>query len=553
LGTFCFVHSIRILALGFVFLCNTAIAGQWQPLCIAGSSCESPYHVVLGGGPGGYHPIDRHAAGPLVTHAGILLHHTPVEFPVLDASTNPVRHIFQLSTSGLKNFGNRSYVSDANAIQSSTGRILSFFLGATIAWFTPEEEPKLINFYGQNPLFLDNSELIGPPVIVNNVIYTGIRGGGGSSIYMSSDDGNTWTETAANIRIGEDRFNLLANPERNALWAISSEFNEFPGSLWESTNHGATWQQVDDGSFPRWTVRIVHDPENALISYALTNHGLFISADRGTSWQATSLAGPVHGMVFIKRMPGLSRALIVGTDTGVSVSIDESTSWVNMSRGLPETAQTVTYGHGQLIATSDVGYFTCNAIDCAGLATPFHIEKTEIDTFYIPWNESIQIRWKPVAYATVYRVFRCMDANLESCALPIKFSREISFYDQDATPGVIYHYRVRACIRNRCGSFSTTDTNHIKLATPTNIKASDGTFRKHVGISWKPVDGASVYRLFRCPDGKISSCGLPISYPRETFFNDTKVISGAVYHYRVRACTTDTCSWFSAAAVGHAN
>lgn len=117
---------------------------------------------------------------------------------------------------------------------------------------------------------------------------------------------------------------------------------------------------------PPWTVRVIHDPENSLVSFALTSTGLFVSINRGVSWQITTLTEPVHGMVFVERIESLSRALIVGTNTGIKVSVDEAVTWVNMSKGLLAIPHTVTYGHGMLLATSDAGYFTCNTVDCAG-------------------------------------------------------------------------------------------------------------------------------------------------------------------------------------------
>lgn len=398
---FVLVHLVRIFALSFVFLCSPAIAGQWKPLCVEGSSCNAPYDK--------YFYTFPHAAGPLVTNEGILLHHTPLEFPIIDASKPPVRHIFQLSSAGLDNFGGGLlFVSDANAVQSPTGRIFSFFLGGAHAWLAPDGDIESIDWGQRDWINYLQTWLTGPPVKVDNMLYIGIASGGGSqSIYASADDGNTWVEHRNVLFIngerntfGRNRYHLLENPDRNALWGIHREFFSIPESLWESTDDGASWQQVDDGSFPSNTVRVVHDPEDSLISYALTSSGLFVSFNRGVSWQTTSLAEPVHGLVFVERNDPLSRALIVGTNTGIKVSADEALSWVDMSKALLEIPHTVTYGHGMLIATSDAGFFTCNTVDCVGLSQAFPPEEesgivdviefynTDLDHYFITASES---------------------------------------------------------------------------------------------------------------------------------------------------------------------
>jgi hypothetical protein len=125
--------------------------------------------------------------------------------------------------------------------------------------------------------------------------------------------------------------------------------------------------QVDNGSFPPLTQRIVHDPQSTLTSFALSENGLFVSHDRGVSWQETSLLDPINGMVFVNREEPLNRAMVVGTDSGVKVSVDEGLTWIEMSKGLLNQSHTVSYGLGQLVATSRSGYFTCNSVDCAGI------------------------------------------------------------------------------------------------------------------------------------------------------------------------------------------
>ena len=71
--------------------------------------------------------------------------------------------------------------------------------------------------------------LTGPPVVVGDAVYIGLRGGGGQSVYVSLDKGISWTRKAANILIGDDRFNLVESPEKDALWALNSEFWETTG------------------------------------------------------------------------------------------------------------------------------------------------------------------------------------------------------------------------------------------------------------------------------------------------------------------------------------
>ena len=117
-------HLIRLISSCCVLFCCTVFAEEWQPFCIEGSSCEFPYKVALGGGLYGYSPMDRFAAGPLVTEEGILLHHSP---PQLDARK---RHVFLLSPTGLTDFGDSfGLVSDVNSVQAQSGKTFSFWIG----------------------------------------------------------------------------------------------------------------------------------------------------------------------------------------------------------------------------------------------------------------------------------------------------------------------------------------------------------------------------------------------------------------------------------------
>ena len=369
-----------LIAFGLIFFTSTLFAGQWKPLCLQGSSCNLPYDVSLGITPGehapesgydwyAYRPVQPEATGPLATNNGFLLHHTPYELPVLSEGNLNVRHVMLLSETGLRDVGGGfGSVSDANSIQLTSGKSLSFSLGTGIEWLTPDAE-KTTFYLFDNPVQLNLSAITGPPVDIDNVLYIGFHfPNADQHIYASYDDGASWVARRSNISLGRDRFHLAANPESDALWGIKSDDGQAAAGLYESIDHGANFQRVDDGSFPRAAIRIYHDPDNLLTSYAVSDNGLFVSFNRGVSWQATSLSEAVNGMVFVRRNAPLTRALVVGTDTGVKVSVDEAQTWLNMSDGLLDIPHTVAYAHDMLIATSEAGYFTCNAVDCAGLS-----------------------------------------------------------------------------------------------------------------------------------------------------------------------------------------
>lgn len=373
-----------LVCIGLLALSGSLHAGTWKPLCPVGSSCSAPYQFPLGGGAGGYAPIDPDAAGPLVTNKGIMLLHTPINY----ANPSEQRHdIFRWSSLGLEDFSNNAAGgSDIFAVQLTDGRILAMGLYSLAIWDEPQDVEIIEDWSGSGVVGLNNAAITLPPVELEDAVYVGIRHGGGQTIHVSFDQGETWATKSSNIRIGDDRYNLLASPEQDVLWAISSEFFEAPGRLWEYNLDDETWTQVDDGTFPANTVRVVHHPSDTQISYALTDHGLFVSLNRGVSWQTTALTEAVHGLVFVDRAEPLSRALVVGTDIGIMLSVDGGASWSDMSKGLFEGPHTITYADGQLLATGDEGYFTCNGLDCDGLALPIPPEEAvgmvEVTEYY---------------------------------------------------------------------------------------------------------------------------------------------------------------------------
>ncbi len=163
----------------------------------------------------------------------------------------------------------------------------------------------------------------------------------------------------------------------------------------------------------------------------------------------------------------------------------------------------------------------------------------------------VRVTFNTVPGTTVYRVFRCQDTGPD-CGLPIGYPKTGVFDDRKGTQGVKYYYRVRACAPSGCGLFSVANRGYSSNAPgrPTGVRATDGTYTNRVHVTFNTVPGATVYRVFRCPNTG-PDCGLPIGYPKTGVFDDRKGLPGMVYYYRVRACNLTTCGLFSVANAGH--
>ncbi len=371
---------------------NGAYAGQWQPLCLAEESCvKTGYSNSFSG------------REPFVDNTGVWFHTSLQEndeFTVfrVKAMDEPPEVYPDYDTNGAAFINaNRSVLTQDGAVVTALG---AYSLRRDYPGTGQEAEYvyQYSEFPNNGTFFLAAPERVG-----DVLLYMWTSWIHGTVTVRSMDDGLTWEEIDEDFGFSAAlsysvRGNILsANPQKNGFWLILLGWlNDLPvliqdpdrKVIWlvESMDGGESWQRVDDGSFPDNAHRIVHDPEDTLTSYALTDQGLYVSRNEGLSWSATTLKEKISTLVFVPRNPPLRRVLIVGTETGVLVSQDEGLTWEPMSNGLTQIPHTVVYGHGMLIATSELGYFTCQAVDCAGVAQekpiPDDQYKIEVAEFY---------------------------------------------------------------------------------------------------------------------------------------------------------------------------
>lgn len=133
-------------------------------------------------------------------------------------------------------------------------------------------------------------------------------------IHISKDGGYTWNKIM-------DKENLwvsgisVSNHAEGTLYASLNAYRQdnFKAYLFASTDYGQTWQAIGS-NLPAEPINTVkEDPKNANILYVGTDHGLYISFDKGQTFMSANGNGlpavSVHDLVIHPR----ENELIVGT------------------------------------------------------------------------------------------------------------------------------------------------------------------------------------------------------------------------------------------------
>jgi photosystem II stability/assembly factor-like uncharacterized protein len=153
----------------------------------------------------------------------------------------------------------------------------------------------------------------------------------GSGLYKSTDGGAHWTHLTRGLptahvgRIGV----AVAPTDPNRLYAIV-DAPEKQGGLYRSNNAGATWRLMDTDNriWNRgWYFESVNvDPKNENIVYAM-NTTVYRSTDGGRSFVGIKGApgGDDYHQLWIN--PSGNGHMILGSDQGVIVSVDNARSW----------------------------------------------------------------------------------------------------------------------------------------------------------------------------------------------------------------------------------
>ncbi|MFN6962325.1 MAG: WD40/YVTN/BNR-like repeat-containing protein [Pyrinomonadaceae bacterium] len=169
---------------------------------------------------------------------------------------------------------------------------------------------------------------------VRRTPWTLISGGEGSTIYKSTDGGDTWTELKSNRGLPSGiwgKVGVTVSPVNpNRVWAMIEAKD---GGLYRSDDGGDTWQRTSDSAAirqrPWYYTRVYADTQQADTVYVL-NVGFHKSVDGGRNF--TTIGTPHGDNHDLWIAPNDNQRMIEGNDGGANVSEDGGLNWTEQDQ-----------------------------------------------------------------------------------------------------------------------------------------------------------------------------------------------------------------------------
>ena len=198
-------------------------------------------------------------------------------------------------------------------------------------WVLPETFPEEPDFRGQwmAPTLLSNHN--------PDIVYHGVQ-----HVLKSIDKGGTWDQISPDLTYNDpEKQGDISYQTITAL--VESPFNSRllyagtdDGRLWRTKDGGLSWEDIRNEPLPvRWISRIVASRYDFGTVY-VTQTGrrdddaavyIWRSTDYGSTWEDISANIPAGPVNVIREDPEKKDILYLGTDVGVYVSLDKGKSW----------------------------------------------------------------------------------------------------------------------------------------------------------------------------------------------------------------------------------
>jgi photosystem II stability/assembly factor-like uncharacterized protein len=168
-----------------------------------------------------------------------------------------------------------------------------------------------------------------------------------NKLFRSFDKGKTWSAISPDLSTSRNRGNV----PYATITTISESAKQFgliwvgtdDGNVWVTSGGGNDWRNVGARLPDYWVSRVIassHAQKRAYVS--LNNYRnddatamLYVTDDLGNSWRSISNNLPAEAINVVREDPVNGDVLYVGTDRGVYVSLNRGSSWQAFDAGLP--------------------------------------------------------------------------------------------------------------------------------------------------------------------------------------------------------------------------
>lgn len=211
---------------------------------------------------------------------------------ILDGDTWIPTSLRDLTMTVFSAVGSRLFVGGYNVINISDNN------GET--WVTRTVTPESVSAY------------IGPIVQFGGTLFAGT---GHAGIWTSDDNGETWSQ------------NVLTNISIAALATIDNTL--IAGTLQEgifaTSNSGISWEQKNTGLISTASIPVFYADEVTLYTADEISGTLFRSTDQGATWHRLSSASAVAAIAAV--VPYNNRLILASRYGGIFISTDEGATW----------------------------------------------------------------------------------------------------------------------------------------------------------------------------------------------------------------------------------
>ncbi len=232
-----------------------------------------------------------------------------------------------------------------------------------------------------------------------------------------------------------------------------------------------------------------------------------------------------------------------------------NTTWTVITPGTALTHSSISYADTGLTAGTTY-YYRLSTVDAVGTSvacTAVHALTLPVAptvTGTVTSGTAIALSWPAVTSATGYKVETSSNGGTSWTTLAAS-QAGLTYAHTSLAANSSHKYRVTAINATGVSAASTVVTLVTLSAAPTGLSAVS-TSATAIHIAWLKVTGATSYKLERSPDNTTWTTVVPgTAFTGTTVsYNDTTVVGGTTYYYRLSSISTVGTS--SAATAVHA-